>query len=412
VSYRCKKDAHENHAATIEDYLNKYKLADGEGCRNKRALYFRLFTCYLVSVSFWRMHRRFFHPTSLQFMFTLDVVGDQVTDAFKRFRASDQYAKDEFARSPKDIKLGQGLIELGAADVAELMGKEVDDELVSSLLGVFEEGSQGPVFTEKTCSSFHFLLIGIIKNYGRALSSLHGKAQSCREKKTPEEDIINQLRGYAMDVWKYGQLLWRIAYTRMLKLHLRVLNARLRVDKAPPDYAISHDFVPFELDEGPDSDEVLNSLENNDSAYIKWMRIQSSYIASTDVLSVFCANSQRSMNSTLTLSLICAKHSGAKTPTWDYITQIIKEVTNESMDALDIIRNLEKHIDAAAKDVTTEKESNMVKKFGPILSAHKTGNTLKDFDGPVHCESIIGALKKNKTFSADLLALCEVGSSL
>jgi hypothetical protein len=422
-----------------------------------------LFTCYILSMCFGRMHRRIVHPVSRGFLYELSKLGPQdVDDAFKSFSANPPENDRPRTMSHMDATLGHTLNELGADEVAQLMGTGAGDEGLSALLGIFQksEAKPGqtpqPVYTEKTCSAFHLLLVGTVQRYGEAISNLcyqasllrkaagettpdgeesKGKNLKPKAKKTKPPKTHKLLTNYAETAWKYARLLHLIAYSRMLRLHLHALSEKLSLPKASDANAASAYTGSWVEDGAHKSPTAGDGMEldpeaeltflgseafatDKPTAFRRWLRIQASYFASVDSLSSYCANPAVKVDNTLTVSVLCIKPSGVKTPTWDYMKTIITQLPSKK--AADfkpetIISQLEKIIDNFDPK-TSQNQPCMLSKFKSIAKTNKPpGSGPRKYDGPVHCEAGWAALKSfpgAAKISTGAKQLVEVRSSL
>ncbi|KIM72908.1 hypothetical protein PILCRDRAFT_736132 [Piloderma croceum F 1598] len=78
------------------------------------------------------------------------------------------------------------------------------------------------LYNTATCFEFHQLLVSTLVNYGKALEKLAG-AHTTYSKQQNEQNLA-KMAEYAKNVWEYGQVLWAIAYSRILEDHLGVLR--------------------------------------------------------------------------------------------------------------------------------------------------------------------------------------------
>lgn len=78
------------------------------------------------------------------------------------------------------------------------------------------------LYNTATCFEFHQLLVSTLVDYGKALEDLAGARTTYLKQKN--EQNLEKMAEYAQNVWEYGQVLWVIAYSRILEDHLGVLR--------------------------------------------------------------------------------------------------------------------------------------------------------------------------------------------
>jgi hypothetical protein len=366
------------------------------------------------------MRRRIIHPSSEKLSSQLErMLPEDITSAFTKMYPKEDAAQLE--QSKGDIALGIALKALDLAEVVEIMGLAVDNNDVSAFLDAFEEpdsvSPRRPVYTEKTCALFHLLIVGTVRRYKKALQDLYDIANKNKATKKLSNITINQLEEKGEEVWHYTQLLWHIAYSRMLRLHSEVIASIPQKTSKPslsePAIARDNDMEDGDMDQGPEEiDFVASPAYQNQMAktYQKWIRIHASYFASLESLMHFCIRPEFSGSPDLTFSIIRMNPSNAKLAEWSDVKKYIRKHVQDDQQGVaeSIINNLKDHIE---NFLPATRESTIRAKFKAILKGHT-----KEFDGCVHCEAGWAGLKKRPELAnitdRDLFELIIVMSSL
>ncbi|KIM84798.1 hypothetical protein PILCRDRAFT_369556 [Piloderma croceum F 1598] len=250
-------DPLENHAATLEDYFRQYKSLPKE----RRMTYFA-FTRYIVSRSWKKMHRRFFHWCSLGFMMFLTRVSEQ------QFRLSFKCRSSFLPTSTRNDAVLGGLLvgmqekgQIESVVMSQCSSSNFRSELphlLAAFAEVLEKKERKRVYSEATCYEFHQLLVVALIAYGNALSAFGeverklnlekmGKAKAGQDEHKPTsaksddtdskpvladsqgavdlEGLMKTREECAEQLWKCCYLLWRIADSQILSDHLTVLGS-------------------------------------------------------------------------------------------------------------------------------------------------------------------------------------------
>jgi len=193
------------------------------------------FSRYLVAACWRKMRRRVIHWTSLGFLHILAKVDEgRLQKMFDDHHAT-------LRPSPRlDVRLFEELCRLSASgkDGVDVLGQIMKShpmsasepqsslkperlvEALSQLQQGLSEHSLG-AYTRDTCYEFHRLLVATIFCYGKMLRHFN-KRYGDGDKKGCEQ--------LAHNIFEVGNLLWRIAYSRMLFHHFSLLQAGAVLD--------------------------------------------------------------------------------------------------------------------------------------------------------------------------------------
>ena len=271
------------------EYLNAYKeTPPGRG----RDVLFENFSYYQIACSTKKMYRRIVHSLSVSFVDMLEAVTqEKVRHSYEAF--GDKVDAKHLGRS-KDLALGTLLTKIKERGVAELL-KDVNQPDMSQFnsLLAFVEGpeARNTVYDVDICLDFHRFLITVLLGYRRALIKFCedvGEKGGADPKKGMEFDIEGapeSCQDRALTVWRFTHLLWRIAYSRLLRFHLSILGTD------------GHISIPiYGSVETEDEEAAEIRLQDNPQtlAYLVclgWIRLQVVPLASLNAMSVFSANS-------------------------------------------------------------------------------------------------------------------------
>jgi len=155
-------------------------------------------------------------------------------------------------------------------------------------------------YTEETCFGFHQLLVATLVAYRSKLRALVNELKG-KEKGTKEVARVEtqERKDTAYVVWTLSHFLWRLAYSGMLKLHLKALGQRLSIPNdnaaqvaAATEFLNTQDIGHQDEDEDTEDDgELSESLEEPDGGisvtYKRWIRMQVQHFQALKVLTSF-----------------------------------------------------------------------------------------------------------------------------
>jgi hypothetical protein len=273
----------------------------------------------MVAVSWRKMYRRVTHVYSrhsMENLTTLTPVNMRII--FKRFASTIK------PHSGKDSDLAAFLVSLDEEALpnildSHLKGYQFPTEsqpgdikrLVYAFQATLSSQRQEDMgaYNEQTCFLFHLLLVATITGFTESLVSLHNAS-------TAKEDEYAQLAGatraddrlrYAQEVLQFGRLLRLIAYSKMLTLHLELLEAGNFL-RTPSNTGSGHmrNSAPGDggnEDEDDDNDvaeELGNSEKDKAVTLRRWIQLLVSYWVAAESLGKFSA-SQGTTGANITL---------------------------------------------------------------------------------------------------------------
>jgi len=177
-------------------------------------------------------------------------------------------------------------------------------------------------YSKRTCFEFHKLLVSALVAYANALLRFHSVTSKLKRGSDVEiADLKKQQPVLAQQLWKCGYLLWRIAESRILCHHLKLLDATLYLitptrSTAPgrniftgtgPGEGVDEreekvdqkadDETNVEEDDDDQTEEFWRMKElpvpheaedpdipNLDAPFLRWMRLQASHWIAQDLL--------------------------------------------------------------------------------------------------------------------------------
>jgi hypothetical protein len=207
----------------------------------------------MVAQCWKKMYRRITHPSSQGFIYILGrVTKEELEVGFDLYAAAD--VGDRFPKE-NDSMLGGLLVkmhergQIQSVIMAQCGKKELSSQRLEHLVAISKElqlqsgkepkGRLG-VYSKDTCWEFHIFLLATLLSYGRALVLLQAvnqvidqdlNGQKRKEKKMPAElkglalkALTERRVHYAEQLRQCAIVLWRIAYSRALRLHLSALR--------------------------------------------------------------------------------------------------------------------------------------------------------------------------------------------
>ena len=418
-----RRDPLPNHVATVNEYLNKYKTLDSKEEQTKM---FKRFTHYIVACCWRKMRRRMTSWSSQGYFYCLGRLSEHTVQQLYRVFA----ANTDPLSKRKDSALYSVLTDTLVQEVmGEYLEKDQDaqrpkDSLLPNLrkaLQASNQASNSPnntAYNADTCVEFHQLLVATLTGYGKALRLISEAYQ-----KDDQEGLLN----CAHRLWRFTHLLWRIAYSRMLRYHLSALDAG-DVLVTPLnavvwrgqyfDYARNAGMVvklerggrkqdPDENNEGQEDDD--EDLEDEENRYKKrpeeevkctsyefhrWIRLQVIHFQALEILTSFRTPSQLKHTLGIDISLLAVKPSPAPPEHWKTTLRKLardpqatptENVTPTVIDFDAVETLLERRI----RDPIPPGQEG---RFTTILEAFRSQKFRFSFS--VHCEAALAALTK------------------
>jgi hypothetical protein len=476
-----------NHIATVEEYLGEYKKKETP---KDRRLYFFGFGAYLVGQCWMKMRRRILHWSSQGFIYILGKIDEaEVLMAFTSYEQSD--ARRELPKG-RDSDLGKLLIgmhengEIGSVIMSQCGRPELCSERLTNLITAFESPPPPPgdeqrigldVYKKETCWEFHRFLLATILAYGKSLDALG--SLNARIRPNPRRGKKEMLSPAELERLKLLQIehaeqtrlcsivLWRLAYSRVLKHHLRALgmggyldqprvtlekldkyrrsttfstidcpDLHWRGDGGDGDMAEKEDSKNNREDASGDKEDAREDQEDarNDqedanaqeeehlfvrssgpsSAYKlaemfqKWISLNVTHWAALSILS---SNAHFNLNSkSLKISLVAVKHPNPNNdlPIEPWRVTLSSLLADEPHNSTQVISMITKYIDRARREKSNGKGTH--KWANSIFYAFENGPNRVKSVSTTHCEAALVAIKKCPTewHSADVKTLVKV----
>jgi len=406
-------DPLENHVATVAKYVDRVWHKKHKSISNLMPK----FTKYIVARSWEKMDRRMRHWASRGFLSYLVAVEEN---------ALRSVVEPTVTLSRNDTTLSSKLLSMEDKDLTSIMKNCPNATMhptITSLLTACrdmrsypkperwvksEDGSEdrSGLYTRDTCFEFHQLLISTLVSYKAGLRKLR-KAYG-KYWKNPGVQNLREMVGCAKEVWKYGSLLWKIAYSQMLKDHLSVLHRKgwlmLPVKKERDDDEAGRDDEGGDEGGRDDGDEhqggkiedeefltisniLLSDRKCIDKAFVEWIRLQVDRWQAPRKMTSFV---KRTRTPPTKLTLLAVKHPEPM-PTNEAIEpwrNTIKDIcarTRNQYQAMEVIRVLEDRITTGLKP---EVHLRIFDKFDSNLPETAPYNYAP------HCEAVLGCLSK------------------
>lgn len=423
IKFCRRRDPLPNHIATLTEYVREYRAAS----EHDKTRFFHYATRYIVASCLNKMWRRIKHWSSVGFIYFLENANmdraEKILD--QHYKISSSTRKDSALAATLSIIQRRG-------DLTTIMADDPYD--ITPLISALDEqnkpgGVAGAAYTKNTARCFHRLLLAVLKGYGQALQKLDKAGES-----------VAKREGCVQKVWTFAFLLWRIAYSRMLRDHLGLLaraqmlpmpkfhNVGISTYRAYPWAASKRILAKWDRDQAADlgdqaevdedraeggedqtegneaqdegdedqatdmaDEEVPDGIGGQfmlkeDKAYVQWLHLQVSHFAALDIIS--------SMKGTasapdVAVSLLALPHPNITedVPWKDMIRQLFPQPISDgkqslSMDAQAII-NL---IATLAKNYCAQDQADS------ILYGFKNDNEILEFNATNHCEGVLAAL--------------------
>jgi hypothetical protein len=273
-----REDPLPNHIQTVVHYLKKHKKLP----EDFKCLHQDYFSKYLVARCWPKMYERISNWSSEGFIFELGKILEKDLIAEVSVRTNEFSAM--FAdRSNRELaEMVAGMVRDGGMEsvIMQPSGHPEWDltALVTSFTGMNQDAPQdkdGGMYDATVCFEFHLLLIATLLAYGKALKSVKaGKGM---------KDLVHACKR----VWVCGNLLSKIASSRMLRQHLTACRKLLYI----PIYDHHQKYQSYintlmgDSDPSADTNNLdsaaedidLDGGETLDEVFLKWICLQASY---------------------------------------------------------------------------------------------------------------------------------------
>jgi hypothetical protein len=180
-------------------------------------------------------------------------------------------------------------------------------QLQAAFEKVLGQNLQGATaYNTETCVEFHQLLIAVLRGYRRSLSNFR---QATKVKDTPEIRFK-----HASMVWTFSHLLWRIAFSQVLRYHLITLDAGQLLSRLIDSPEKREEYKRYVIDPFPppepsedegedmdeDVDEELQRLRRNPDSlfmtFLRWIWFQVCHFTAQDILSRYSTHGVGDIN--------------------------------------------------------------------------------------------------------------------
>jgi hypothetical protein len=225
-----------NHIATIANYINVYKGIKGPGVTEKHEKQRAFTTCaqYLVACCWKKMYRRINHWSSQGFIHSLSIDLDSVERAFTDFTTG-KHGKPIMFSKKKDLSLCEFFAHLKDDSMQQFMEsvnamthspprlrylQQKSEELVNLVLAA-EQEEEIPC-SKEAFGEFHEFVGNTLICYHHALSTFSERTSTNFYDRV--ENGHHMKKADATDIYNFARLLWRIAYSRIIRLYMDVLQ--------------------------------------------------------------------------------------------------------------------------------------------------------------------------------------------
>jgi hypothetical protein len=416
-------DPFPNHVATLEDFLHKFS----EG-RSK--LLAANFSKYIVARCWEKMHRRITHWFSRVtvrafFMVKLEVLLDRFSDC-------------EFKFSTRQDSMLAGLLMMKQHDenVLDILKRLCPDNValpdLGKLVAAFESTRASPEtsanrkpgtgwYSKATCREFHKLFVSSLIAYGnslRILSRAHSELKALQKvDRTGKvqraiEGLTEKLPMFSEQVWKCVLLVWRIADSRILRHHFKLLQtckclpypsrddavAESRVfgivtkewkveavDELEDGKALDRPEAMANEDEESEEFKSMLDLKHLDESFMRWMQLQVAYSVGQDILTSKSVLSV-SILPKLDISIIAARYPSGVDREMDPWDALLRSDHFNFPQGFDV--------ETAIEAIKTQVRSRINQSSHPIFQKFQLPDFLPIFPGNLHCEMILALLAK------------------
>ena len=278
-----------------------------------------------------------------------------------------------------------------------------------------EEGVR--VYTKDTCVEFHQFVVAVLKGYRDALMKWQKKYDVAKKAQTGKvqwghektAEYIELRVACATDVYNFGHLLWRIAYSQALRDHLELLAANQRI--APPIYAHYNEGFYTRADSGDgetagqdragqeaeeEAQELQQLMERGGvvSVYQRWIQLQVTQWAAFDVLSSYSRRAAISLQGAdISISLLSMnpRHRG-KMKDWRVM---IRQLVRQRLTQTSILHdNITSALDAEKVIGVIEEKIQQNAAPGAHTIFRKFEKDCPDLYCHIHCEAVLAYLLK------------------
>jgi len=268
------------------------------------------------------------------------------------------------------------------------------------------------IYKKDTCFEFHELLLATLVGFRMSLKAL-SKAKKDKEKKekenlaTEKEKIgLDGVHKAANNAWRFAILLWRIAYTPVLRCHISTIQCFICVPRGDPkDEALYNDVFDclkpmtpapeehvedvedvdgFEAEDVPEL--MLRPKESNSALYVRWIQIQVEHF---EALKIVTSSARRvSVIEPIDVRLLSVRPPETCITHWDQTLEQLFQTSD--------ISNLEPHNAKSMYGFLKDTVSRMrheIKtwKCPKVMRMFLTGESCPS---NVHCEAILVSLLK------------------
>lgn len=410
------QDPLENHTATVLEYLSSYQTLTKEDKMDDRTSSFYNMMKYLVSRCWEKMNRRMFQWQSKGFIHNLTSIDNE------RFMSdSAQYMSSIGPPKRMDTALTKAIVDLHASIIDKTLTNSVFPlqgfpKLAAACRRVqeSERRDQERVYSQDNCVEFHVLLVSVLKGYCDALDNWNKSKKKFSLGMQTQDEYIKLRLQYAVNVYNFGHLLWRIAYSQALRDHLGMLVAHSQL--ATPTYAGyqrgEYRTSASSEDSGGhaarDEDEEAHELQELITrggislVYQRWIQLQVTQWAALDILSSYSRHATNSLQS-IDMSICLLSTTRQNHGSLDDWRTVIEKLVNQppatfipsasisDLDAKLVIGVMETKIIYFAR-----RKSNSI--FFQFTDNETTGLVVHhhaiDLIGQRHCEAVLACLRK------------------
>jgi len=375
---------------------------------------------YMVSRCWQKMNRRMYQWQSKGFTHYLTSI------AIENFMSdSAQYMSSIEAPKRMDTALTKSIIDLHTSIVHEELTNHVFPQqgfpnlaAACERVRLSKREEQLRVYSKDTCVEFHLLLVYVLQGYRDALHewSKMEKTQQRGQAVTANEYHMLRLQ-YAVEVYNFGHLLWRIAYSQALRDHLGMLTKYQQIIVPTSAGHMRGDYCAHASSKGEcgqaarDDDEEAEELQELIQrggiplVYQRWIQLQVTQWAAIDILSSYSRRAHSALQNvdmSIRLLSVTRQRSGTmddwravieKLVSQQHLIPFIPATSVSELNATEVVKFMERQILYHAKLNSNPIFRKFAKKpeNEEDFVVHRCKITL---DGQRHCEAVLACLMK------------------
>jgi hypothetical protein len=361
----------QDHAAAVAKLLNQIKDLTSSSLPESTAL--GLGT-YVIAVCFPKMLRRITSKYSTPFLDTLKLLSDieiqsVVENGFSNLGRSGTSSAESARRNADFVKM---LSDPFIAKVAS-----INKLALPNLMQRVHDPSL-PVYTSETCREFHRLLVALLEGYMQWLQQLNE-----RYAKMTSAHLQNKRSAFQQTVkitFHYLSALRTVTLSSALSEHLERFQVHLDFTRPGGGEDEEEDSELIEIQPRT----MVRGVEplSVSSAYMRWFRLQVTYLESAALLTRIATKSRNKSSGIVSVKVIAIGHAGKQMHPW---RKVIRDTVcpNNARPS----PTIDLTADEAISLIDTLASNNPI--LAGVFSRLSTGET---FSGSEHCETCLASL--------------------